>query len=71
MHSHGVGVLLLKGIIRTLGETCVRSCSEGYYFCSFFFFFCKCEIVLKFKKKERKMEKRGKKRIGITCAKYR
>ena len=36
-----------------------------------FFFFASVRLFQNLKKKERKMEKRGKKRIGITCAKYR
>lgn len=57
--------LLLKGIIRTLGETCIGSYNEGYYFCNFFF-----ASVRLFQNKKGKMEKRGKKIIGITCTKY-
>ena len=53
--------LLLKGIIRTLGKTCIRSCNEGYYFCNFFF-----ASVRLFQNKKRKMEKSGKKKNGIT-----
>ena len=62
------GCFATKGIINTLGETCISSCSEGNYFCNFvffFFFFASVRLFQNLKKKKGKWKKEERKELAL------